>query len=103
MIAAAVGLATYEPVVKELYFKGNDIRNDPSILKSKVNSNAQDFLDKQGSNLNLHWSDCLSRACRALVDENGPYGVPGKTAYSSGDTGDRVDKFCAKASGVKEA
>ena len=47
--------------------------------------------------------DCLSRACRALVDENGPYGVPGKTAYSSGDTGDRVDKFCAKASGVKEA
>ena len=37
------------------------------------------------------------------MDENGPYGVAGKTAYLSGDTDKRVNQFCAKATGVKEA
>jgi hypothetical protein len=33
----AVRYTTYEPVIEQLYFTGNDLRKNPVLLKDRVN------------------------------------------------------------------
>jgi hypothetical protein len=34
---SAIRYTTYEPIIEQLYFTGNDIRKNPTLLKDRVN------------------------------------------------------------------
>jgi len=71
-------------MVKALYYKGNEIRGNPAGLKTN-NADSDKYLASQTKQSPLIWSPGLSRACRDLVIENGPFGIEGSVASMSGD------------------
>ena len=40
---------TYEPIVEQLYFLGNDYRNDPEVFANQLKGEAEDFVRDQKS------------------------------------------------------
>jgi len=97
-------VATYEGVVEQLFFIGNDIRNNPGDeLEGFISEEDDDILDQKGGQPNLKWSNGLSRACRDLVIENGPYGLEeGHNALKSGDEDKRAAKYTSSYDDVIE-
>ena len=70
-------LESYNDVVEMLYFMGDDIRNEPTIMEDYVDDSTFSWLQQQEKNKNLKWSKGLQMACRDLILENGPEGIPG--------------------------
>lgn len=97
-------VATYEAVVEQLFYIGNDIRNNPGDeLEGFISAEDDDYLDEKGGQPNLKWSDGLSRACRDLVIENGPYGLEeGHNALKSGNEDKRAGKYTTSYDDVIE-
>jgi len=93
---------TYEPVVEQLYFLGNDIRKDPSIIADTLSGDAADYVNSRGKAKNLEWSDGLARGCRDLVLDNGPYGIEGHSTSRGKDQFDRAAIYTSYAGGLQE-
>ena len=96
---------TYEHVKEQLFFIGNDMRNDPEGVgeEAGVDSDTYKWLEDQPENGNLEWSTGLQRACRDLILDNGPYGVEGHTAAFTGDANARASKYLSSFSNLHEA
>ncbi len=101
----AIGYAryeTYEPIVEQLYFNGNDARNEPTVLADKVNGEPADFCRSRGKAKNLQWSDGLARSCRDLVLDIGPYGLEGHSTSAGKDEYDRAAIYTSSNQGLEE-
>lgn len=97
-------LESYNGVVEMLYFMGDDIRNEPTIMNDYVDSATADWLAEQPGNPNLKWSKGLQMACRDIVLENGPEGIPGHVSLQSGETTEqRAAKYTLSVGNLVEA
>jgi hypothetical protein len=85
LCAVQARYTTYEPVVEQLYFLGNDIRKTPTMMEDKLEGADLTYLKTQDKAKNLEWSDGLSRSCRDLVLDIGPFGLEGSVTSTGKD------------------
>ena len=101
-VSYAVRYTTYEPIVEQLYFTGNDIRKNPTLLKDRVGGEEQKYVASRDKSKNLEWSDGLARSCRDLVLDIGPFGLEGHSTSTGKDERARAAIYTSSVSFLQE-